>query len=231
LEGVALIGHATLLETVSDRALRALAEVARNCQYTHMIMGEKERLVDFWEYYINAGVQRRLACREWLFELRWPLAVAEPVTNLKRATEADLGAVMPIQADLAFRESGVNPLKVDPEGFRQRCSRRIQMGRTWVLFENGELIFKADVISKAAGVMYLEGIWVNENQRHNGIGVRCMNQLSLILLEEAKSLCLLVNENNKQAQQFYRKCGFLFRSTYETIFLPKKEDAFKHRMN
>ncbi len=43
LEGVALVGHATLMETVSDRALAALAQVARECPNTHMIMGEKEQ--------------------------------------------------------------------------------------------------------------------------------------------------------------------------------------------
>src|SRR5688500_6327958 len=35
LEGVALVGHATLMETVSDRALAALAKVARECPNTH----------------------------------------------------------------------------------------------------------------------------------------------------------------------------------------------------
>ncbi len=42
LEGVALVGHATLMETVSDRALAALAQIARECPNTHMIMGEKK---------------------------------------------------------------------------------------------------------------------------------------------------------------------------------------------
>jgi len=92
-----------------------------------------------------------------------------------------------------------------------------------VLFENGELVFKADVISQTSDVIYLEGIWVRESRRQSGVGVRCMSQLSQILLEKVKSLCLLVNEDNKQAQEFYSKCGFLFRSTYETIFLPQKQ--------
>src|ERR1041385_4922850 len=55
LEGVALVGHATLMETVSDRALAALAQVARECPNTHMIMGEKERVADFWSHYSEAG--------------------------------------------------------------------------------------------------------------------------------------------------------------------------------
>src|SRR6478672_5494974 len=70
LEGVALVGHATLMETVSDRALHALAHVARECSFTHMIMGEQERIAEFWSSYSQAGHQPRLACREWLMELQ-----------------------------------------------------------------------------------------------------------------------------------------------------------------
>ena len=66
LEGVALVGHATLMETVSDRALAALAQVARECPTTHMIMGEKERVADFWSHYTETGRKQRSACREWL---------------------------------------------------------------------------------------------------------------------------------------------------------------------
>src|ERR1043165_9262142 len=69
LEGVALVGHATLMETVSDRALAALAQIARECPNTHLIMGEKDRVADFWSHYSETGRRQRLACREWLFEL------------------------------------------------------------------------------------------------------------------------------------------------------------------
>src|SRR5215470_2915762 len=154
LEGVALVGHATLMETVSDRALAALAQVARECPNTHMIMGEKERVADFWSHYSEAGRRQRLACREWLFELSWPveaLEVAEEIeqvrkrglpplvqskqqrgqaplpdlfySELRPATVAELELVMPVQAELAYAESGVNPLEVDPKGFRERCLR------------------------------------------------------------------------------------------------------------
>src|SRR5262245_9347248 len=111
LEGVAIVGHATLMETVSDRALRALAQIAQECPYTHMIMGERERVADFWLHYAEAGHQRRLACREWLFELRWPIEARESISELKLATPAELDLVMPIQAQLAFEESGVNPME------------------------------------------------------------------------------------------------------------------------
>jgi len=223
LEGVALVGHATLMETVSDRALAALAQVARECPSTHLIMGEKERVADFWSHYSEAGRRQRLACREWLFELPRPGDAREAVVELRPAKASELKLVMPIQAQLAFMESGVDPIKVDPHGFRERCLRRIEQGRTWVVVENGELIFKADVVSKTAEVNYLEGVWLREDCRHKNLGTRFMSGLMRRLLEDTKSICLLVNETNEWAQGFYRKCGFHFRATYETIFLPRKE--------
>jgi uncharacterized protein len=227
LEGVGLIGHATLMETVSDRALQALAQVARDCPYTHMIMGEQDRIGDFWINYSEAGHEPRLACRERLLELRTPSTTTQSVPALRLATEEELDLVMPIQAQLALEESGIDPLLVDPKGFRKRCQRRIRQGRTWVLMEAGTLIFKADVISEANGVIYLEGIWVREDRRNEGNGSHCMAELSRRLLTRAKSICLLTNEVNSRAMSFYQKCGFLFRATYETIFLSQKE-LFPH---
>jgi len=150
LEGVALVGHATLMETVSDRALRALARVARDCSYTHMIMGEQDRVADFWSSYSETGQEPRLACREWLLELQRPKPTVASVPGLRLATEDELELVMPIQAQLALNESGVDPSKVDPEGFRKRCLRRIQQQRTWVLFEDVKLIFNRTVTLKDA---------------------------------------------------------------------------------
>jgi predicted GNAT family acetyltransferase len=214
LEGVALVGHATLMETVSDRALAALAQVARECPSTHMIMGEKERVADFWSHYSEAGRRQRLACREWLFELTRPVDARDAVVDLRRAQLSELELVMPIQAQLAFVESGVNPMEVDPHGFRERCLRRIEQGRTWVVVENGELIFKADVISKTAEVNYLEGVWLHEDRRHKNLGTRFMSGLIRRLLKDTKSICLLVNETNESAQGFYRTCGFHFIASY-----------------
>ena len=225
LEGVALVGHATLMETVSDRSLQALAQAAQECPDTHMIMGEEDRIEEFWTYCSQAGRKLRLVCRESLLELRWPIPVHAAVANLHLATLRELHLVMPIHAQMAFEESGVNPLEVDPEGFRKRCIRRIELGRTWVVIENDELVFKADVISETPEVTYLEGVWLSEHKRGNDFGVSCISGLSRKLLRRSRSICLLVNENNKNAQAFYRKCGFLFRANYETLFLPQKDKA------
>jgi len=202
-----------------------LAQVAQQCANTHLIMGEKERVADFWGHYAASGREQRLTCREWLFELTWPVEAREAVQGLRLATPAELDLVMPVQAELAFAESGINPLQVDPQGFRNRCLRRIEQGRTWVVLEDSKLIFKADVISRTEQVNYLEGIWVREDRRGSNNGLRFMSALMRQLLEGTKSICLFVNETNKPAMNFYRKCGFHFRATYETIFLPRTEQV------
>jgi GNAT superfamily N-acetyltransferase len=219
LEGVALIGHATLFEARSAQALAAFAGLAQKCSRTHMLLGEMEKVETFWGCYAEGGQSPRLMCRELLFELRFPVLVKKPVRGLRRATLRDLELVMPVQAELAEAESGINPLEKDPQGFRMRCARRIEQGRVWLLMENGRLIFKADVLSETPQVVYLEGIYVAPEERGQGTGIRCLSQLSCNLLARAKAVSLLVNEQNEEAVAFYLKAGFKLRSQYDTIFL------------
>jgi ribosomal protein S18 acetylase RimI-like enzyme len=224
LEGVALIGHATLVETRSEAAIEVFARLAQNSPLAHMIMGEQEKIEAFWHYYSDGGRAPRLVCRELLLEQKWPVEVREPVPGLRLATLDDLHLVMPVHAQMAFEESGVNPMEKDPVGFRLRCARRIEQGRTWIWIENGRLIFKADVVADTPDACYLEGIYVNPDERGKGYGTRCLSQLSRSLLSRTGSVGLLVNENNQQGQGLYRKAGYKLRSCYDTIFLHQKSD-------
>ncbi|HJX93458.1 MAG TPA: GNAT family N-acetyltransferase [Pyrinomonadaceae bacterium] len=219
LEGVSLIGHATLMETTTDRALEAFAELAKECFTAHMIMGESERIDYFWRQYEEGGRDMRLACRELLYELKFPIEIRDPVPGLRQATLEELQLVIPVQAQMALEESGTDPLEKDSAGFLERCARRIQQGRTWVVVEDGVLLFKADVVSETEDVAYLEGIWINPANRGRNVGLRCMSQLGEILLAGKKSICLLVNEKNSRAHGFYQRAGYKFRGVYDTLFL------------
>jgi uncharacterized protein len=219
LEGVALIGDITLLEARAEPVLAGFARLAQGVPNIYMVMGEQEKVGRFWRYYAAAGQRPRLFCRELLLELRWPVEIHGPVPALRAANVNDLEPVMAVHAEMAEVESGINPLDVDPVGFRQRCARRIEQGRVWVLTDNERLIFKVDIISETPDLIYLEGLYVNPEARGRGYGLRCMSQLSRDLLFRAKSICLLVNEQNREAQDLYRKCNFKLRGSYDTIFL------------
>ena len=166
--------------------------------------------------------------RERLFEQRRTEAVGEAVPGLRLATAADLELVAPVHAQMAFEESGTNPLFIDPEGFYRRCARRIEQKRVWVNVENGQLIFKADVISDTPEVVYLEGVYVSPEKRGNGLGARCIKQLTNELLTHTDSVCLLVNQQNAAAHACYQKAGYKVRDLYDTLYLGHETDSTAH---
>jgi predicted GNAT family acetyltransferase len=184
-----------------------------------MIIGEQQQVSSFWEYCGEASQPMRLFCRELLFELRHPAEIQKPVPGLRLATMDDLEPLMAVHAQMALEESDIDPLVADPQGFRERCARRVRQGRSWVCTEGQRIVFKADVISETPEIVYLEGVHVSPQERGQGNGARCLSQLSRHLLGQSKSICLLVNERNHAAQALYRKCGYQFRRSYDTIFL------------
>ena len=219
LQGVAMIGRYILFETRSDAAIEAFARLAQDCRSAHMLLGEQEQVETFWDHYADGGQASRRYCRELLLEQSWPIVVRQAVPGLRLANLDDLDLVVPAHAQLAFDESGIDPLAADPDGFRQRCARRIEKGQTWVWVEEGRLMFKAEVITDTPEVVYLEGIWVDPAERGKGHGLRCMSQLSRELLKRTGSVCLLVNENFQAARRFYNKAGFKTVSYFDTIYL------------
>lgn len=218
LEGVALIGHVIVMEALSPAAVKAFAQVAQNCKTAHLIMCEEDR-IDIWAAYHKAGQEMRKASRQLHFELRWPVEVAKPLATPRLAVLEDLPLLMPIHAEMAKDESGVDPRLADPEGFKQRYTRRITQGRTWVWIEGGKVQFKADVISETPDTTYIEGVWINPDIRRRGYGRSCMSQLARLLLWRTKSLCVSINDENQEAVAFFKQAGYHLRGVYDTIFL------------
>lgn len=219
LDGVALIGHATLIEARNEAALAAFARLAYNCPHARLIVGQKQRIQRFWNFYSQEGVVPHQLCSELLLEQRWPIKVHERVPGLRLATPDDIEQAAAVHAQMAFAETGINPLEKDAQGFCSRVARRIEQKRMWVWFEADRLIFKADIVCETPRAFYLEGIYVSPQERGKGYGLRCLSQLSYILLLRTDRLCLLVNRENRQAYTFYQRAGYKLRSYYDTILL------------
>jgi predicted GNAT family acetyltransferase len=218
LEGAALVGHATLVESQSEAALRALARLTRETTPSHLIRGEYEMIEKFWLYYSELGHQARLTNRELLFQNRTPARLSGPKPELRVATQHDLTAVARINSEMIVAECGVDPLAKDPEGFLTRLLRRINQQRIWVWSRDDKIVFKADVFAETPEMMYLEGVYVAPDQRHRGVGQSCLTHLTHELLKRSSSICLLLNEDKRELQRFYEHAGFKNTGTYETIY-------------
>src|ERR1044072_8997137 len=218
LIGVALIGHGVFIDARDEEALRQFAMLAERFPRAHMLMGEQDMVQRFWKFYAPNGQPKRRLCRESLLEINEQPSSSDRI-NLRLAHLWDLSRVVPVHAAMAFEESGVNPLQVDPDGFRQRCRRRIEKQRTWVLVEQDELVFKADIISDTPEVVYLDGVYVHREYRRKGYGSKCLTEFARTLLNRTKSVSVLVDQERQPAQAFFKQLGFVSRGLYDTIFL------------
>jgi predicted GNAT family acetyltransferase len=219
LEGVALVGHATLLETQNDHVLLLFAKLKRQHDVSHLVRGEHEMISRFWKHFAAPGHAPHLACRELLFAQHEVALDFEPVADLRPASLSDLDDVLPVNAEMVREECGIDPLQRDPAGFRQRLERRIQKGRVWVLKREERLIFKADVFAETPEMIYIEGVNVRASERRKGYGSRCMLHLGATLLKRSQALCLLLNDQKKYLTSFYERIGYRLCGTYDTIYL------------
>jgi GNAT superfamily N-acetyltransferase len=220
LEGVALIGHTTLVEARTDNALGALASTAQRSKTPiHLIMSSGDDAHRFWKQIAGPSKEPRLTCTELLFEVGFPYPVPVCDRDLRPARHEELMEIAEAQAAIAFMESGVDPMERDREGFLKRVSRRIDQGRIFVVYEGGKLVFKADIIAETSEVIYLEGIYVAPEFRGQGVGSSCLAKLTLDLLKRVQNVCLLSNISFVDAHMSYLKAGYRNTDSCVTLFV------------
>ncbi len=220
LEGVALIGHTTLVESRSKNSLASFALAARLSETPiHILMSDGKTVETFWEVYAVAGQKPRVTCTELLFELSFPFLKQQCAWEVRHAKAEELEQIAEAHAEVAFAESGVDPMIRDREGFLKRCLNRIEKGRTFVVFENGKLVFKADIVAETADVIYLEGIYVAPEFRGRNVASQCLAKLGSELLNRVEHICLLSNVELKVAHRSFLKAGFRNTDSSTTIFV------------
>lgn len=221
LEGIALIGHSTLIEARSDAALRAFALKARTSETPiHLIMSHGTAAETFWKYYGDGITQPRLTCTERLFEVSFPFMVRKGSDNKVRPAKAEeLIPIAEAQAEVAFMECGVDPMTKDREGFLKRVARRIEQGRVFVVTDGEKLVFKADIIAQTDDVIYLEGVYVAPEYRGKGLGSAYLSDLTLDLLNLAENVCLLSNVEFESAHKSFFKAGYKATDECTTLFV------------
>ena len=220
LEGVALIGHTTLIETRSVYSLMAFALLARRSETPiHFMMSDGKTIETFWNYYTIDKRAPRLVCPELLFELNFPILIRECQWNVRFAGADELEQIAVAHNEVAFIESGSSPLLKDREGFLKRCLKRIEQKRTFVVFDDGKLVFKADIVAETSDVIYLEGIYVAPEYRGRGVGSSCLAKLGQQLTERVENVCLLSNVEFKAAHRSFTRAGFKNTDCCQTIFV------------
>jgi ribosomal protein S18 acetylase RimI-like enzyme len=181
-----------------------------------MVIGEERAVTDLW----TAAEPRMPPPREDrpgqpVYVLDQPPEGAG--TELREATLADLGLLVPACAAAHEEEIGVNPLKRDADGFRWRTQAQIGEGRSWIWVEDGTILFKAEASAWTPEAVQLQQVWVDPSVRNRGNARRAMRDLCRTLLARVPRVCLFVRPENEPAIRVYESIGMRRTITYRSL--------------
>ncbi len=158
-----------------------------------------------------------------------PLLVAEtPPSALGVALDARVRPARPEEVDLVLpaaehmftAEIGYRPYTGSNRGYRASLAGLIARGHTYVVVEDGEVVFKADVGSLALGCAQLQGVWVAPRLRGRGLAVPMLAAvLEQVMAGSAPLVSLYVNDFNAAARATYDRLGFREVGAFSTVLL------------
>ncbi|BCO36918.1 DUF4081 domain-containing protein [Mycobacterium heckeshornense] len=201
------------LHAFADEAMSA----ARRCS---SLVGRAELVMPMWRRLESAwGPARDVRDRQPLMALdRMPACAIDPEVRQVRPDELD--AYLVAAVDMFIGEVGVDPRLGDGgRGYRRRVANLISAGRAWARFEDGEVIFKAEVGSQSPAVGQIQGVWVHPERRGRGLGAAGTATLAAVIVGTGRIASLYVNDFNTVARAAYARVGFREVGTFATVLL------------
>lgn len=201
------------LEAFADRAARW----PRVCS---SVVGRQELALPLWELLSRRwGPPREVRPEQPLLALDGPSAVlADPAVRRVRTDEID--RYLAAAVAMFTEEIGVDPRAGDGgRGYRRRVASLIQSGRAWARFEDGEVVYKAEVgaISRRTG--QIQGVWVHPDRRGEGFGTTGTATVANSVVASGRTASLYVNSYNEIARRTYAAIGFRQIGTFATILV------------
>ncbi|MEE1649177.1 GNAT family N-acetyltransferase [Brachybacterium sp. J144] len=213
----ALLWHGVNLSPLGGDAA-ALAELGRHmvgrARRASSVVGERRAVEALWHELAPAwGDEVR--------QHRWsqPLLLAADAGELPALPGAGLlrpalpgeeGAVFPAAVAMFREEVGIDPLSGDGgRSYRARVTELIRQGRTYVVMQDGLVLFKADVGALFGPVAQIHGVWVRPEHRGRGLARAAMTDLvRQVRRDHASQVSLYVNDFNEPARRAYAAAGF-----------------------
>ncbi|KAA0023241.1 GNAT family N-acetyltransferase [Antrihabitans cavernicola] len=213
---------ANLVPLRGDRDdLRAFADRAsRGPRMCSSVVGRSELALPLWEMLVGEwGPARELRSDQPLLALGHAAAIApDPAVRQVRMDELD--CYLRAAIDMFIEEVGVDPRANDGgNGYRRRVANLIASGRAWARFEDGQVLFKAEVGSMSRTVGQIQGVWVDPAHRGLGYGAMGTAAVANAVVASGRTASLYVNSFNGAARRTYDRVGFTQIATFATVLL------------
>lgn len=201
--------------------LRAFAERAvRGPRVCSSVVGRRELALPLWELLADHwGPARELRADQPLLALERTAGVA-PDLRVRRVRPEEIDRYLVAAVAMFTEEIGVDPRAGDGgRGYRRRVAGLIESGRAWARFEDGEVVFKAEVGALSRRTGQIQGVWVHPDRRGTGVGTAGTAAVANVVVASGRTASLYVNCYNEGARAAYKKVGFRQIATFATVLL------------
>lgn len=183
------------------------------------IVGPHDAVRAFWDTISPSwGTPRELRWEQPHLEIATDPA-ATPDAQVRRTTREDMGQLYPACVAMYTEEVGLSPeLGGGGDLYRARVTQLVNRGWSFARFDDGRLVFKAEVACASPHAAQVQGVWVPPDRRGEGLAVAGVAAVvDLVRRDIAPTVSLYVNEWNHAARRAYERVGFVETARFSTI--------------
>ncbi len=183
------------------------------------IVGPHDAVEVFWNCVSSGwGTPRETRWNQPHLEIAGPPGI-EPDPLVRRTTRGDMTELYPACVAMYTEEVGLSPeAGGGAELYRARVTQLMNRGWSFARFDDGRLVFKAEVACATPHAAQIQGVWVPQERRGEGLASAGMAAVvDLVRREIAPVVSLYVNEWNHAARRTYEKVGFVETARFATV--------------
>ncbi|MEQ6900152.1 GNAT family N-acetyltransferase [Nocardioides sp. YIM 152588] len=196
----------------ADRALTRRRSVST-------IVGPQDAVRPFWERVApHWGSPREIRWDQRHLEIaRDPDVAPDPAVRLSVRSDMDL--LYPACVAMYTEEVGVSPEAGGAADlYRARVSQLVARGLSFARYDDGELVFKAEVACATQHAAQIQGVWVPPHRRGEGLATAGMAAVvRYVRAQIAPVVSLYVNDWNLPARAAYERAGFVETRRFATV--------------
>ena len=181
-----------------------------------MVVGPRRASDAMWSEWAG-GLPVRCYYDQRLYVCSQSPAGQDPI-GFRRARLDEARALAINAGRMEAEDLGRDPYLQDPDAVEQAVRGRIQRGDTWVIEEDGQVVFQINVGTQTAWGTQIGGTYVVPSHRRRGLAAAGTAGLCRHLLADgARRVTLHVNEANVGAVRTYERVGFAPSTPFRLI--------------
>lgn len=196
------------------------ARAVRGPRLCSSVVGRAQHVMTFWEHATaHWGPAREIRDDQPLLAMSGGPRL-RPDPAVRQVVIDEIDAYLPAAIEMFIGEVGVDPCAGDGgRSYRRRIASLIGAGRAFARFDDGAVVFKAEIGSMSRRVGQIQGVWVSPDRRGQGLGASGTAAVVAAIAAQGRMSSLYVNGFNHHARHAYERVGFREVGTFATVLV------------